>query len=139
MVITNGSNATIQSTMKTSILRHGSLLGLLLLASTLQAANGDVPEAVNAAPRQTEMERAVKHQIDRFVIFPLSEDAGDMCGIVDIAYVVNTEGRVVVVASESENRGLRDYVIRKLARIKVGPNPSGLWNISRVRFTFRPE
>ena len=125
--------------MKITTHRHVFALGLLLLASTLHASIGDLPDTFSTASPQTEMERAVKHQIDRFVIFPLSENAGNMYGTVDIAYVVNTEGRVVVVASGSRNSDLRDYVVRKLARIKVGPNPSGLWNISRVRFTFRPE
>lgn len=139
MPTTNGSDATTTSTMKTTILRHGSVLGLLLLASTIHAANGDLPEVSMTPAQHTEMQRAVRHQIDRFVIFPLSGAAEPMFGTVDIAYVVNAEGRVVVVDSDSKNNDLRDYVVRKLGRIKVGPNPSGLWNITRLRFTFRPE
>lgn len=125
--------------MKITILRHGPVLGLLLAASTLHAASGDLPGSAMPPPHNALMERAVRHQIDRFVIFPLSGDADSMYGTVDVAYVVNTEGRVVVVGADSMNNELRDYVVRKLGRIKVGPNPSGLWNISRVRFTFRPE
>ena len=125
--------------MKTMILRHGFALGLLLLAPILHAAASGLPDEFLTTAPHTEMERAVQHQINRFVIFPLSGDADSMYGVVDIAYVVNTEGQVVIVSSESQNGKLRDYVVRKLARIKVGPNPSGLWNISRMRFTFRPE
>lgn len=120
-------------------LRHVFALGLLLSASIIHAASGDLPDAFMTAAHHAEMEREVRHQIDRFVIFPLSGDADAMYGTVDIAYVVNTEGRVVVLNSDSKNNDLCDYVVRKLGRIKVGPNPSGLWNISHVRFTFRPE
>lgn len=125
--------------MKHTILRPGFAIGLLLLACTTYAENSDVRDPIMPAGHHTAMERAVKHQINRFVIFPLSEDAGNMYGSVDIAYVVNAEGRVVVMSSASKNKALCEYVVQKLARIQVGADPSGLRNISRVRLTFRPE
>ncbi|MCI1751597.1 MAG: hypothetical protein LKM36_01650 [Flavobacteriales bacterium] len=125
--------------MKTMITRSAFAFCLLLAASGMRAASEGEPKFIFPAASNIEMERAVKHQIDRFVIFPLSGDAEAMYGTVDIAYVVNTEGRVVVVSSGSENDELRNYVIRKLARIQVGANPSGLWKTSHVRFNFRPE
>ena len=125
--------------MKTMITRSAFAFCLLLAASGMRAASEGEPKFIFPAASNIEMERAVKHQIDRFVIFPRSGDAEAMYGTVDIAYVVNTEGRVVVVSSGSENDELRNYVIRKLARIQVGANPSGLWKTSHVRFNFRPE
>ena len=85
------------------------------------------------------MERAVMHQINKFVAFPLEGDQERMYGVVEVAFVVNSEGRLVILSAGSGNEELCDYVVRKLAQIHGGPNPSGLWNTSRVRFTFLPE
>lgn len=125
--------------MKTLNLRHSFALGLLLLVSGIRAEAPAKPVPFHSASNSTTMERAVQHQINRFVIFPLTEDADRMYGTVDVAFVVNTEGRVVVVSTSSENEPLCEYVVGKLQRISVGPNPSGLWKTSHVRFTFRPE
>lgn len=127
------------TTMKNLTSRYILALCLLVASTAMRAAPGNEPEFIMPAAANVDMERAVKHQIDRFVIFPLSGDAKEMYGTVDVAYVVNTEGKVVVVYAGSLNDQLRAYVIGKLARIQVGANPSGLWNTSHVRFTFRPE
>ena len=125
--------------MKTLNLRYSFAFALLLLVSGTRAASPAEPATEFNVSNSTTMERAVQHQINRFVIFPLTHDADRMFGTVDVAFVVNTEGRVVVISTSSENEPLCDYVVGKLQRISVGANPSGLWKPTHVRFTFRAE
>ena len=125
--------------MKTLNLRHASAFALLLLAAGTRAAAPAEPATLFAASNSAAMERAVHHQMNRFVIFPLAQDTDHLLGTVDVGFVVNTEGHVVVVSTASENEELCAYVVAKLKRIQVGPNPSGLWKTSHVRFTFRAE
>ena len=122
--------------MRTACIRFAIVISSILLFGHARAAD-PLPSAplVNSAS----MERAVEHQINRFVSFPLTDDQAAMYGVVDVAFVVDTEGRIVVVGTDSANPVLCDYVVRKLGKVHVGPNPSGLWNTSHVRFIFRPE
>lgn len=107
--------------------------GLVNAAGNTTAANG-VSSANNPS-----LEQAVMHQINKFVAFPMDGDQDRMYGIVDVTFAVDSEGHLVVLDADSENQDLCDYVVRKLARIHVGPNPSGVWKTSHVRFTFRPQ
>ncbi len=122
--------------MKTARLSLTALLLTALLFTGAPAAMADAPATLPGNSRA--LERAVLHQINRHVIFPLSEGPA-MFGTVDIAFVVDVKGRLVVKESSSANSALREYVMAKLAKVKVGPNPSGLWKITHLRFTFRPE
>ncbi len=124
--------------MSTSNLLHGMALGLALLVSgSLSALPGSPVPA--AAVNSRQLERAVMHQINRHVIFPLDAESGEMLGVVDVSFAVDVKGRLVVKEATSRNPALREYVVRKLSKIQVGPNPSGLWNTTHVRFNFRPE
>ncbi|MBP8823372.1 MAG: hypothetical protein KBH07_06995 [Flavobacteriales bacterium] len=125
--------------MKTVILRYWIAATLLLLVSGTRAADPARSVPSLHTSNSIAMERAVEHQINRYVIFPLTDEEEAMFGTVEVQFVVNTEGRLVVTAANSENAKLCDYVVRKLGRINVGPNPSGLWKTSHVRFNFRPE
>ncbi len=137
----NGLNATKTHVMKTRILHALIALPLLLFAMSTYAADLVTPTAAPSfiLRNSIEMERAVKHQINRYVIFPLEDEAEALFGTVEVQFVVNMEGRLVVTAAHSENQDLCDYVVEKLRRVQVGPNPSGLWKTSHMRFEFRAE
>jgi hypothetical protein len=124
--------------MKTTIFSFALALGALLSTGNAQAAVEDAPTTLTNA-NNAALERAVMHQINRHVIFPLDAEDGDMCGVVDVAFAVDVSGKLVVKEVRSENPSLRDYVVRKLGKVQVGANPSGLWNTTHVRFTFKPE
>ena len=62
-----------------------------------------------------------------------------MDGAVLVSFVVDIEGRLKIVDSESTNPQLRDYVLGQLEKIDIGDNPNGTWRIERRRFVFRPE
>lgn len=125
------------TTMKTAHLSLLLFLGTMLFAGQARAASDDAPAPSTANSRA--MERAVMHQIDRHVIFPLDAEGAEMYGVVDVAFAVDVKGRLVVKEASSRNAELRDYVVRKLGKIQVGANPSGLWNTTHLRFTFKPE
>lgn len=114
------------------------LILLLATASLFTAARAAGPTSPMAAATST-LEHAVKQQINRHVIYPLSDPDGRMYGQVDVAFAVDVEGRLVVLAANSSNKALCDYVVNRLRRVKVGANRSGIWYTSHIRFVFRPE
>lgn len=91
------------------------------------------------AANSATLQRALDHQLNKHVVYPLLERQADMTGVVEVSFVVNTEGRIEVIAATSENDALCDYVLRKLGKVDIGDNPSGTWKTSHVRFVFRPE
>lgn len=109
--------------------------GLLLGHAPAAASPRDAGPAADAATLQ----RAVQHQINRHLVFPLFADAASMYGEVIVSYAVDTRGCLVVLSAESSNGDLRNYVVGKLQQVRVGANPSGLWSISHARFIFKPE
>ena len=126
--------------MKTGILRQAFAFALVAFVLSAHAAEPIASAAPTfIAKNSIAMEHAVKHQINRYVVFPLGDEEETMFGTVEIQFVVNTEGRLVVTAAHSANQDLCDYVMEKLRRVQVGPNPSGLWKTSQMRFNFRPE
>ena len=114
------------------------ILGLILISGQVHAADPLTADPSTFSGNSVAMEHALQFQINKHIIYPL-DDEGAMCGVVDVDLVVNTEGHVVVLGARSENRKLCEYVIEKLGRIHVGLNPSGLWNTTHLRFTFRNE
>ena len=125
--------------MRTSIIRIALSIALVLSIGLVNAAGPVEAGNGNDSGISPAMERAVIHQINRTIPFPLTGDEDHMYGIVEVAFAVNTEGDLVILSAESENQELCDYVVRKLTRIHIAPNPSGLWRTSHVRFTFHPE
>ena len=123
--------------MKTARPSLPAILCTALLFTSAAAALADAPATLSGNSRT--MERAVLHQINRHVIFPLDAEEGAMCGVVDVSYAVDVDGHLVVKEARSDNQALRDYVVGKLGKVQVGVNPSGLWNTTHVRFTFKPE
>lgn len=122
--------------MNASIFRSTLLLPLCLLFGSSQATTPPVVRM--EATASAAMERKLDHQIDRHVTFPLDGDRR-MEGAVLVAFVVDIEGRLKIVDSESTNTELRDHVLRQLEKVDIGDNPNGTWKIERRRFVFRPE
>lgn len=123
--------------MKTVHLIFALTLGLFLAPGLSRAS--DNPAALATVTNDRGLERAVLHQINRHVIFPLDAEGVAMCGVVEVSYAVDVHGHLVVKEARSDNQALRDYVVRKLGKVQVAANPSGLWNTTHVQFVFRPE
>ena len=47
-----------------------------------------------------------------------------MTGEVFVSFVVNTEGKLVVIDCNSANQELRNYVLGRLERVDIGDNPT---------------
>ncbi|MCB0816283.1 MAG: hypothetical protein KDB77_02070, partial [Flavobacteriales bacterium] len=88
---------------------------------------------------ENKIERSLERELNRHVIFPVMEEKKDMTGEVFVSFVVNTEGKLVVIDCNSANQELRNYVLRRLERVDIGDNPNGVWKTTRMRFVFRPE
>ena len=124
------------SAMKTLILRSGIALSTFFTAFALSAAEPVAPKAVS---NSTVMERELQRQIDKYVSYPLITRNGNLDGAVVVSFVIDTEGRINVIGAEGTNTELRDYVLRKLAKVDVGSNPDGLWKTTYMKFNFGPE
>jgi hypothetical protein len=124
------------TTMKTRILRFTLLLAVVL---TLGQAHATEPlfTNTNVAKRST-LERNLDRALNKHLSFPLL-DSKDMTGEVYVSFVIDKEGRVEVLDCNSANEDLREYVLRKLARIDIGDNPQGIWRTTHMHITFRPE
>jgi len=123
------------SAMKTMISRS-----LLLLATvfTLGYTNAAEPVRMNAHTKKSTLERSLDRALSNNLAYPLLAK-GDMNGEVYVSFVINKEGRVEVIECSSANAKLKDYVLRKLARIDIGDNPDGSWKTTHMVFNFRPE
>lgn len=84
------------------------------------------------------LEHDLDRALNRYLIYPLAAQ-GDMNGEVTVSFVIDKEGKVVVLESHSANERLKTYVLRKLARICIGENPEGSWKTTYIRFNFHPE
>ncbi len=111
----------------------------LLLASVLTLGYAQAAGPVEGPHQaQQHLERQLDRALNKHIAYPLLERA-NMNGEVLVSLVVNKEGRIEVLSCSSENERLRDYVLRKLARIDIGENPDGIWRTTHLRLTFRPE
>jgi hypothetical protein len=122
--------------MKTIISRAALLTAAVFTFAFAQAAD---PVRMNGAARNTTaLERNLDRALNRHLSFPLANKA-DMTGEVYVSFVIDKEGRVEVLDCRADNQQLKDYVLRKLARIDIGENPEGIWKTTHMRITFRPE
>ena len=122
--------------MNAFIFRSSIAIAASLLIGTAFAATPPVTRI--EATASAAMERKLDHQLNKHVVFPLNGDK-HMDGAVLVSFVVDIEGRLKIVDSESTNPQLRDYVLGQLEKIDIGDNPNGTWRIERRRFVFRPE
>lgn len=130
--------ATTNTAMGATLKGLASAIACSVFIGHVRAAE---PLAANTAPssiNSASLERALHQQLNKHVSFPLLTE-GNMYGTVEVAFVVNTEGRIELLSARSENDALCDYVVRKLAKVDIGENPSGTWKTSHMRFVFRPE
>jgi hypothetical protein len=121
--------------MKTMITRSLLLAATVFTMGTTQAAE---PVRMDATTKRSSLERSLDRALNRYLTFPLTERT-DMTGEVYVSFVVDKEGRVEVLDCSSTNPLLKDYVMRKLARIDIGDNPEGMWKTTHMRISFRPE
>lgn len=124
--------------MKTKITRIALLVAAVFTMGYGRAATTFNGEETNKADSRTAIERSLDQQLNKYLSFPLMEKA-EMIGEVTVAFVINAEGRVEVIDCVSANASLRDYVLRKLAKIDVGNNPDGTWKTTYLHLVFKPE
>jgi hypothetical protein len=122
--------------MKTLLTRSAVVIATVFTAVTVGAIG---PVAPKTTSNSAVMERELQRQIDKYVSYPLMAPAGSMDGAVAVSFVINTEGQVKVIGADGTSDELRDYVLRKLAKVDIGSNPDGLWRTTYMKFNFRPE
>ena len=122
--------------MKALITRSAIVIAAVFAATAMRAAE---PVAPKAASNSAVMERELQRQIDKYISYPLMARTGSMDGAVVVSFVIDTEGQVKVIGAEGTSNELRDYVLRKLAKVDIGSNPDGLWRTTYMKFNFRPE
>ncbi|HPJ51590.1 MAG: hypothetical protein KDB75_04635 [Flavobacteriales bacterium] len=122
--------------MERKIIRSLFLLATVFTMGYTRAAE---PFRLGKANNENKIERSLERELNRHVIFPVMEEKKDMTGEVFVSFVVNTEGKLVVIDCNSANQELRNYVLGRLERVDIGDNPNGVWKTTRMRFVFRPE
>ncbi len=121
--------------MKSALLRTLFVLATVFTMGYTRAAE---PLRANATNKIT-LERDLKRALNKHMVYPIMERRKDMTGVVEVSFVVNKEGRLVILKADSENSDLRDYVMGKLALIKLPENAEGIWRTTHIRFDFHPE
>lgn len=133
----HGHNSTKnQRAMKTIISRAAVLTAAVFTLAFAQAA--EPVRLKGTTSNASVLEHNLDRALNRHLSFPLGSKA-DMSGDVFVSFVIDKEGRVEVLDCRADNEQLRDYVLRKLARIDIGENPEGIWKTTHMRITFRPE
>ena len=122
--------------MERKIIRSLFLLATVFTMGYTRAAE---PFRLGKANNENKIERSLERELNRHVIYPVMEEKKDMTGEVFVSFVVNTEGKLVVIDCNSANQELRNYVLGRLERVDIGDNPNGVWKTTRMRFVFRPE
>lgn len=125
-----------RTVMKNLILRTSLLLATVITMGYSRAAEPALPSAPST--HRSTLERNLDRALNKHLAYPLLERA-DMNREVMVSFVIDKEGKLEVLHCSSPNERLKDYVLRKLARIDIGDNPEGIWRTSHIKFTFRPE
>lgn len=121
--------------MKTRISR---ILLVIATVFTMGYTRAAEPIRMNDAKDRTTLDRNLDRALNRHLSFPLMEKS-DMTGKVYVSFNIDREGHVQVLSCESTNLKLRDYVVRKLARVQVGANLDGIWKTTHMVIDFHPE
>lgn len=121
--------------MKSALLRTLLVFATVFTMGYTRAAE---PLRANATNKIT-LERDLKRALNKHMVYPIMERRKDMTGVVEVSFVVNKEGRLVILKADSENTDLREYVMGKLALIKLPENDEGIWRTTHIRFDFHPE
>ena len=124
----------------TLVLATVSLLGQVRAAEPpVDERTATVDATTNAAAVPVLLQRELDRQLNKHVVYPLMEKANVADGVVLVSFVIDREGRVEVIDAQSQNTWLRDYVLRRLARVDIGDNPTGTWRTTHMKFVFHPE
>ncbi len=121
--------------MNTNITRSIAIMATVFTLATAFAAE---PVKVYSNLSKKAQEKMLDRALSRHLSFPLAEK-GDMTGEVYVSFAIDTEGKIAVLECTSKNEKLKDYVIRKLARIDIGENPTGIWKTTHMKISFQPE
>lgn len=121
--------------MRTFISRSLLFSAALFLVSLAQAAE---PVRTGNAEKRNHMERTLDRALNKHLSFPAASKA-NMLGDVYVSFVIDKVGRVQVLDLRADNEQLKEYVLRKLARIDIGENPEGIWKTTHMHITFRPQ
>ncbi len=122
--------------MKNKITRSALLIAAVLTFGFTQAAE---PVRANSnSAKRTALERTLDRALSKHLSYPQGSKE-DMNGEVYVSFVVDLNGDLEVLDCKSTNTALKEYVLRKLARVNVGLNPDGIWKTSHFRIAFHPE
>ncbi len=121
--------------MKTRISR---ILLVIATVFTMGYARAAEPIRMNVTKERSVLERSLDRALNRHLSFPLLENS-DMTGKVYVSFNVDRDGHVQVLSCESTNAKLREYVLRKLAKVQVGANPDGIWKTTHLVIDFHAE
>ncbi|MCB0780955.1 MAG: hypothetical protein KDC03_15780, partial [Flavobacteriales bacterium] len=89
--------------MERKIIRSLFLLATVFTMGYTRAAE---PFRLGKANNENKIERSLERELNRHVIFPVMEEKKDMTGEVFVSFVVNTEGKLVVIDCNSANQEL---------------------------------
>ncbi len=121
--------------MITNITRTLTLIATVFTIGQVLAAE---PVKIRGSVSKHDQERTLQRALNKHLSYPLMEKE-DMTGEVFVSFVVNKEGNLEVLDCSSANERLKQYVIRKLARINIGNNPTGVWKTTHMSISFRSE
>lgn len=124
--------------MKTTVTRTLLLLATVFTLGYARATEPPATPVKHNLAKRTALERSLDHALNRHLAYPVLAKE-NMNGEVLVGFVINKEGKVEVLSCSSENAALKEYVLRKLARIDIGDNPEGFWKTTYLRISFRPE
>jgi len=123
--------------MKAIFSRTSILLATVFVLGSAHAAKPIVDDGSSSNKRST-LERNLDRALNRHLSFPVNAKE-NMTGDVYVSFVIDQVGRVEVLDCRSENPSLKEYVLRKLARIAIGANPDGVWRTTHMHIVFKPE
>jgi hypothetical protein len=121
--------------MKTTITRSIALIAVIITIGQMFAAE---PVKIRSGGNTVSLERALGRALNKHLSYPVMAKE-DMTGDVYISFAIDREGKVEVLECNSRNERLKEYVLRKLARIDIGENPDGIWRTTHMRISFKPE
>ncbi len=110
---------------------------LALIATICTIGHAMAAKPVKIKNTKTAMERVLDRALNKHLAYPVAVKQ-DMTGDVYVSFVIDKEGRVEVLDCASSNERLKEYVIRKLAKIDIGDN-NGIWRTTHMRISFKPE
>ena len=86
----------------------------------------------------TPLNTELRKQLNKHMIAPIFNNE-KMLGQVNVSFVVDTDGHILITELESDNDALASYVESRLSKIELKDNPDGFWKTSSISFVFNKE